>query len=302
MIQRGIYEGPSAMPEPRGHKTGVMATVITLALFSANLFGAGSAQDKKPRPEELVARHVESLGAAEAQAAARSRTVTGSVTLSLRIGGAGNLSGEAMMVSTGPRLRFGMRFPVIEYPGEDMAFDGARAATGFLPKGTRSQLSAFLSQQDAPLKEGLFGGVLSTAWPLLRFEQQQPRLEYRGLKKVGGRELHEVNYRPRKGSSSLKIVLHFDPMTFRHVRTQYSFQIGASIGTRENANLNPESDYSLTEEFDDFRAVDGLMLPHKYRLQLSVQSGPASALYDYNLAIGRISHNEALDERLFTLK
>jgi hypothetical protein len=285
----------------RGNKGGLIL-IIALALCSAHTFGTTSAQDKKLTPEELIARHLESLGAAEAKAAAKTRTVTASVTLALRVGGAGNLSGEGMMVSTGQRLRFGMRFPVIEYPKEDMAFDGSRATTGFLPKGNRSQLSAFLSQQDAPLKEGLLGGALSTAWPLLHFEQQQPRLEYRGLKKIDGRELHEVNYRPRKGSSSLKIVLHFDPATMRHVRTQYRFQVGASIGTRENANLNPESDYSLTEEFDDFRAVDGLMLPHKYRLQLSVQSVAGSALYDYNLAVSRISHNEALDERLFTLK
>ncbi|HWP44486.1 MAG TPA: hypothetical protein VNO14_14670 [Blastocatellia bacterium] len=276
--------------------------MIAMAQLAASLFGSSSAQDKSLKPEDLIARHLEAVGPAQARSAAKSRTVSGTVTLRLRVGGAGNLSGDAMMVSSGPRLRFGMRFPTIDYPREDMAYDGARAATGFLPKGGRSQLSAFLSQQDAPLKEGLLGGVLSTAWPLLRVEQQQPRLEYRGLKKIEGRELHEIGYRPRKGSSSLRILLHFDPETLRHVRTYYRFQIGASIGTRENANLNPESDYSLTEEFDDFREVDRLMLPHKYRLQVSVQSGTASALYDYSFEVSSISHTQTFDERIFSLK
>lgn len=302
MTQRGLLEGSPAEPGRRLRKGGAIITAVTLAVFSASTSGAPSPQDEKLKPEDLVARHIESVGSAEMRAAASSRSVSGEVTLILRVGGAGNLRGEAMMVSAGPRLRFGMRFPTIDYPREDMAFDGKRAATGFLPKGGRSQLSAFLSQQDSPLKEGLFGGVLSTAWPLLRIEQQQPRLQYKGLKKVDGREMHEMSYRPRKGSSSLNILLYFDPKTFQHARTMYSFRVGASIGTRDNANLNPESEYSLMEEFDDFRAVDGLTLPHKYRLQLSVQSGTASGLYDYILAVSRISHKETLDEQLFTLK
>ncbi len=298
MTRQKLCAEPSAAAKQRRRKGKVITLVITLAVFSVSVFGAPSAQDKKQKIEELIARHIESVGSVPA----RSRVVSGSVTLIVRVGGAGNLPGEGIMVSSGPRLRFGMKFPAIEYPGEDMAFDGERTRTSLLPKGGRSQLSAFLSQQDAPLKEGLLGGTLSTAWPLLRIEQQQPRLDYRGLKKVDGRELHEVNYRPRKGSSNLKIILHFDPETFRHVRTQYKFQIGATIGTRDAPNQNPESYYSLTEDFDDFRAVDGLVLPHKYRLQVSVQGGTGSALYDYTLAVGSISHKETLDEKIFTLK
>ena len=206
------------------------------------------------------------------------------------------------MVSAGTKLRINMKFPALDYSGEDLAYDGAKVATGILRSGNRSALSAFLSQQDVPLKEGLLGGVLSTAWPLLRFNEQQPRLEYKGLKKIEGRELHEISYRPRKGSSELKILLHFDPATFRHVRTQYSYQIAAPVGPRERPTLNQDSYYSLIEEFDDFREADGLTLPHKYRLQMSVQSGRVSALYDYNIAINRVSHNQEIDEKIFTLK
>ncbi len=195
-----------------------------------------------------------------------------------------------------------MKFNSIEYTGENLAFDGKHAATGFLPQGGRSQLSTLLSIRDAPLKEGLLGGVLSTAWPLLRIEEQNPKLEYRGLKKIDGREMHELSYRPRKGDSDLKIALYFDAATFQHIRTRYSLKIEARIGTRESPNQNPESYYSLTEDFDDFRTVDGLMLPHKYRLQVSVQGNLASSLYDYTLAVNSISHKEAIDDRVFTLK
>ena len=279
-----------------------MTIIMILVTFAASALAAPPVQDTKLKPEDLIARHIESIGSKEAQAAAKSRVASGAITLTMRVGGAGNLTGEGILVSTGSKLRLNMKFPVIEYPGEDLAFDGSKAATGFLRTGTRSRLSAFISQQDTILKEGLLGGVLSTAWPLLRIGEQQPRLEYKGLKKVGSRELHEMNYRPRKGASELKIVLHFDPATFRHVRTQYSFMIGATVGSREAPNQNPESYYSLIEDFDDFRESGGLMLPHKYRLQLSVQTGNATSLHDYNFALGQISHNEKVEEKIFTLK
>ena len=302
MTRRKLHEGPSTTARRRARLCGVISALITLASLVAGSFAAAGPQDKKLKPEELIARHLEAIGKSEALAAAKSRVASGAVLLTMRVGGAGNLAGESAMASTGPKLRINMQFPTLDYSGETLAYDGARVATGFLRNGNRSALSAFLSQQDGPFKEGLLGGVLSTAWPLLRAAEQQPRLEYKGLKKIEGRDLHEVSYRPRKGSSELKIILHFDPATFRHVRTQYSYQIAALVGPREAPTMNQDSYYSLIEEFDDFREADGLTLPHKYRVQLSVQSGRVSALYDYSITINRISHNDALDEKIFTLK
>ncbi|HKS40418.1 MAG TPA: hypothetical protein VJX74_07360 [Blastocatellia bacterium] len=275
---------------------------LTLTVFAAGIFAAPLTQDKKLTPEELIARHVESIGSPEARASARSRVVKGTIMLAFRVGGAGSGTGTGTLASTGSKVWYGMKFNAIEYTGENLVFDGKRAATGFLPNGGRSQLSSLLSIREAPLKEGLLGGALSTAWPFLRIEEQNPKLEYRGLKKIDGREMHELSYRPRKGDSDLKITLYFDGATFRHIRTRYSLKIEARIGTRESPNQNPESYYSLTEDFDDFRAVDGLMLPHKYRLQVSVQGSSASSLYDYTLAVNSISHKETIDDRVFTLK
>jgi hypothetical protein len=298
----------------------------TIALLSLSIFcflsstQSPPSQDKKLTSEELIARHLDSVGTAEARSKASSRVASGETKFIARLGGSANVDGNAMMVSSGGKLRFGIKLPLNDYPGEDMAFDGAKAATGFLPQGRRSRLSAFFSSQNLPLREGLVGGTLSTAWPLLRMDQTQPKLDYRGLKKVDGRQLHEVSYRPRKGSGDLKVSLFFDPETFRHVRTRYSFEIGATIGTREDPNQNSESYYSLTEDFDDFRVVDGLTLPHKYRLQLSVQgtsaaavvsapptaqglpSNPSSFLHDWTFTIKNIEHNQKIDDVVFVIK
>jgi hypothetical protein len=280
----------------------LLLSLPIICLSSSTRLNSVSAQDKKMTAEELVARHLESIGAAEARAKAETRVASGVAKLIIRIGGAANTDGQAMMVSSGAKFRFGLKFGLADYPGEDMAFDGAKTATGFLTQGRRSNLSVFLNSQNLPLKEGLLGGALSTTWPLLRLDQSQPKLDYRGLKKVDGRQLHEIGYRPRRGSNDLKVLLYFDPETFRHVKTKYSFEISATIGARDDPNQNPESHYSLTEDFDDFRAVDALRLPHKYRLQYSAESKNGSALYDWSVTINQIAHNTKIDDEVFVIR
>jgi hypothetical protein len=62
--------------------------------------------------------------------------------------------------------------------------------------------------------------------------------------------------------------------------------------------------------------VDELTLPHKYKLQLSIQgtssaaaasaqgagANPASLLHDWTLTIKQIAHNTKIDDLIFVLK
>ncbi len=274
-----------------------------LAILLTSLLSTAQAQDKKLTAEELVASHLKSVGSAEAIAAAKTRVVTGEVNIVRLIGSAARLAGKGAMFSDSQRFIYSMRFPSPEYPSEQMAFDGQRAETGFLPQGQRSNLSQFLDQQNLPLREGLIGGTLSSAWALLRLQEKQPKLEYRGLKKIDGRQLHQLRYRQRKGSPDLTVTLHFEPETFRHLRTEYKFQIGARIGLGPNDSTTvQESYYVLTEDFDEFRPVDGLTLPHRYRLRLSIQTSGGSTMIDWTLAVAEISHKEKVDEQTFKIK
>jgi hypothetical protein len=194
-----------------------------------------------------------------------------------------------------------MRFPAVEYPVEQMVFDGERSNTGVLPQGQRSNLSQFLDQQNLPLREGLLGGTLSTAWALLRLEEKQPKLEYGGLKKIDGRQLHELRYRQRKGSPDLKVTVYFDE-AFHHVRTDYKFQIGARIGFGpDDSSTIQESYYTLSEDFSEFREVDGLLLPHHYRQRVSIQTSTGSTMIDWTLKVSEISHREKVDDQTFKL-
>jgi hypothetical protein len=279
---------------------GAVLVLLTAVPIVASSLPSRRPDDQKLKIEELVSRHLEAIGSPDARSAAKTRVINGSVNLVSRLGRAGNLNGKGVLVSAGPKLRYTMRFPIPDYPAEWMLFDGTRAETSILPNGQRSNLSQFLSQQTAPLKEGLLGGVLTTAWALQRLDQLQPKLEYRGQKKVDGRPLHEVSYRQKKGSPDLKIALFFDPATFRHVRSEYKFQVGARLGVGPNDSTRiQESYYVLAEDFDDFVAVDGLMLPRKYKIQLSITTSAGSVLYDYVLQVDQLSHKEQFGDEVF---
>jgi hypothetical protein len=259
------------------------------------------AQDKKLTIEELIARHLDSIGSAQARSQPRNRVVSGTVKLVSRVGTAGNIDGRVAMASSGTKLRYSLTFPSATYPGEQFGFDGSKVLTGHLPSGQRSPLSLFLEQQSVMLKDGLLGGTLSTAWALLRVDQLKPKLDYRGLKKIDGRELHVVGYRAQKGTADLVITMFFEPETFRHVRTLYEFKVPARIGVGPNESAKYQEDYyQITEDFDDFRAIDALMVPRKYRVQLNLQTSRGSNVFDWNIAVEQVLHNQALDEQIFS--
>jgi hypothetical protein len=262
---------------------------------------AASAQDKKLTIEELIAHHLDSIGSAQARAFPKNRVVSGTVKLIGRINTAVSIDGVVAMASSGVKLRYSMKFPSAQYTGEQFGFDGSKVLTGHLPGGLRSPLSLYLDQQNVMLREGLLGGTLSTAWAMLRVEQLKPKLEYRGLKKVEGRQLHEVSYRAQKGSPDLTVTLFFDAATFRHVRTVYEFKVPARLGLGpDDSNRFQEDYYQLVEDFDDFRAVDALMVPHKYRMQLNVQTSRGSNVFDWNVVVEQVSHNQELDDQIFS--
>jgi hypothetical protein len=280
---------------PRLWLVAVMALSGSLAWSSSS---ASSIDDKKLKVEEVIAHHLAAIGSAEARAAITSRVANGKAAATNRIGSAVVMQGDGTLASTGVKVRFGLRFAGPNYLGEQVAYDGKRVTIGALAFGARSTLSLFLMRDDLPLREGLFGGVLSTAWPLLRLDQQPGRLEYKGLKKIKDQPLHLLNYHPRRGASGLEVRLYFEPETFRHRLTEYRAEF-------------TNNRYYLREEFDDFRAVDGLMLPHQHRLTLSGYVGDTTqatiieggtAIIGWTFTITGIAHQQSFDEQLFTIK
>jgi hypothetical protein len=147
------------------------------------------------------------------------------------------------------------------------------------------------------------GGALSLGWPLLDIQGKQPRLKCK-KSKVGGREMHELEYSPKKGLGDFKIKMYFDPETFRHVRTEYGLRITAAIGAggAETGKEKADSIYRLLEQFDDFREVEGMMLPHRYTIDLSIEGAGSTFLARWIIEAKDWIHNGQADPQFFEVK
>jgi len=257
--------------------------------------------DDKITVETLIAKHLETIGPTEARAAVKSRIVSGTAVSTIRVGGAGQLAGRAVLASTGNKSLIGMTFSDIKYSNETMAFDGKTVTVGQFNPGTHTPLGQFLLSFDMVFKQGLLGGTLSSAWPLLDLRVTNPKLKYAGVKKLNGQQVCVVNYYPRD-TSFLGITLFFDSGTFQHVRTEYEKVINAGmVSQNEVSARQQETRYKLIEEFSDFKKEGGLSLPHAYKLQLSIGSQRGSLLQDWAFTLTQFAFNETLDDQQFIL-
>jgi len=260
--------------------------------------------ENKIAPAEVVAKHLESIGSAEARARVHGIMIKGTCVVTIRQGGNGQVGGQTIMASQGSLNLINMTFDSPAYPGDSLKFDGKKFTASQFRPGARTHLAQFFVDHDILFKEGLVGGTLSSSWPLLDIQQKNPKLEYAGLKKIGGTQLHALKYTPRKGSD-LKITLFFDAETFQHVRTEYEKTIYATDQQRIGGGgpgLPPATNQRSSnarinayEEFSDFKSQGGLNLPHTYKFELSIQSETKPALVDWVFSLTNFTFNETLE-------
>jgi hypothetical protein len=262
-------------------------------------FTSNFAVAQKLKAEDVVAKHLESLGSAEARSAVKSRVMQGTVHATVRIGGGGELNGGAVMASQGPMSLIGLVFGTQDYGNEKMAYDGNKLTLGELRPGTRTRFGGFVLTHDILFKEGLIGGTLSSAWPLLDLANRNPKLRYAGTKKLDGRQTHILEYEPRSGGN-LDIKLFFDAETFQHVRTEYKQEFSAPTVSRpEIAAAQQGTRLKFTEDFSDFRKEGGLTLPHTYKIQLTFESERNPLLQDWAVSLNQFLFNKELDVKQF---
>jgi hypothetical protein len=259
---------------------------------------AVSAQEKIT-VEELLGKHLDSIGAAADRSATRSIMSVGTTKAVFRGRGAGTSEGVVVIASEKEKNLIGMKFNNSTYPFEKMGYDGNEFTIGYVTPGVPSTLGQFLRINENAFKHGILGGTLSTSWELLNFNEGKAKLKYGGLEKVGGKKLHKLKYEPKKGSE-LAITLFFDPDTFQHVRTEYKRTTAASIGgTVDSSAGQSESRYTLVEEFSDFKKEGKLNLPHAYRLFLEIITGNGTATREWTMNLQKFSFNQAIDPKEF---
>jgi hypothetical protein len=282
--------------------------LLALAIAMAGFAGSSVPASDKPKAEELVAKHLDAIGTAEARAALKSLNVQGNLMTKYLRGGTGAAGGPFAMVSTGHKILMEAKFSTSNYPGESYAFDGEKKTIGFITPGQRSQLEDFLNNNGEVLADGLIGGALSTAWPLYDWQARNARIDVDGLKKVDGKELFRVTYHPRHGGGDLKIYLFFDPETFRHVKTIYTQQSQSQMGTSADRSSvgglgGGGANLTLEEDFASFAPVNKLMLPTQWTFKYNQEGlGGGSTLVEFDMNIDKIQANPNLSSVTFRLQ
>ena len=276
--------------------------VIPVCLAHAEL-------DNKLAPADIITKHLESIGSSEARARGHGTKIKGMCELTVKQGGNGQSKGQVWMASQGNQNLINLTFDSGE-PSTAFGFDGSKMSVTQFRPGRHNLLEQFFAEYEEIVREGLLGGTLSESWPLLALQQRNPKLEYVGVKKIDGRQLHAIKYTPRKGSR-LKVTLFFDAETFRHVRTEYEETVYSTEQTRIpggggglpsiNNQRTAAQRLNVFEEFSDFKPEGGLTLPHTYKFELSVQSQTRPLLVDWTFNLTEFTFNSPLDAKKFAV-
>ena len=262
----------------------------------------------KMKADELVALHLKAVGE---NLVRKNRVAQGLGTMNIRVGNKARMVGPAMLLAEGNKLRTEIKFGHPQYNHETLVRNGEKLDIPYVSPGERSRLGSTLWDYFPRLaQEGLYGGILSTDWALLDLEKRRARVRYQGLKKFEGRRLHRLEYRPQNGVD-YRIRIYFEPETYRHVASRYRLTLPPGMGRglvnirggAFGAGSGPADKIriSLTETFSDFKEVDGLTLPHQYRIALNASAIGGFVGY-WDIKFDRVMHDMRIAARAFAIK
>lgn len=285
----------------RMHHKSIVGICLLALTLSLSLAAAPLSPPDKMKPEEVIAKHLESIGTADARAKVKSRIIQGTAVATIRLGGTGTAEGGAVLASTGNKSLISVVYGTKEYPWERMGFDGKDLTVSEVRPGKRSTIGIFLMAHEMMFREGLIGGALSSAWPFLD-STRNAKLKYAGTKKVNDRLAHVLEYEA-KNDTGLKTKLFFDAETFQHVRTEYEQRIIQQMPSAPGVTQSQgEAISRATEEFSDFRPEQGLTLPHAYKFELSLESLNRRTLQELVFKLDKFNFNMPIDDKEFDVR
>lgn len=266
---------------------------LFLGTFSGLIFG------QKMKAEDVIAKHLDSIGTAERREAVKSQIFVGDTTVKYITQKNQTTVGRIVLASSGVKNFWGMTLSSSDYPSEKFSFDGTKAKVGIVRVGNRSILGNFVASNNFLLEEGLLGGALSTSWSLRNLEERKAKVSYDGTKKIDGKEVYAIGYSV-KGGGDLDVTLYFDKTTFRHVRTEYKRTSSAGIGLNPNQSSGfSETRLKVVEEFSDFKESEGLTMPHTYVLFYSISGQNGTTEIEWKSNLTESAFNQALSDSTF---
>lgn len=252
------------------------------------------------KPEEIVAKHLDAIGKKGDRDALKSIMALGASEFESSVpvvkGG-----GKAVVVSDPTDLFFIISLNSREYPFEKIGYFVNKPSLPFTTAGSRSLLGSFLSDHQQVLSEGLFSGAMSMRWPLWDLEKRKPKLSGGGTKKVNDKKAYVIDYNPSGGGSpEFTMKLYFDAETFNHIRTEYRYEVQPTDASFGQQNRRASAVVILTEDFSNFKAVEGITLPHYCRVELSNNGTTGMYKNVWGVKVAEYRLNQPLAPDFFT--
>ena len=271
-----------------------------IGILAVGLFVA-TASAQKLKPEEIIAKHLDSIGSAEARSSIKSQMAIGDVTVTFLSRKGQQAQGRIVMASAGGRNFYGLQLNDMGYPGEKFSYDGSKTRVMASMNGRRSWFGDFVDGNELTIKESLLGGVLSTSWALHDVAARKAKVAAEGMKKVDGKEYYVISYNP-KGGTDWKTTMFFEKDTFRHARTEYKRTQSGGIGqSPEQSSRITQTEVKVIETFADFRDEKGLMLPHVYKFNYVETGGRGTSEIEWAYNMNEFAFNQPIDEKTFDI-
>lgn len=281
----------------------VSLALLALILFIPALVNVVSAQDKtKLKAEDILVKHIESIGSSASITASVNRKIEGTATVrNVRVPKATLTGGAFLACAAGKQVTL-MAFQANnpgDYIGERINFDGKKLEIPFVTASERSPTGRFIYEYPEISKGHIFGGALFSSWALLD-SAKVSKFELQGKEKIDGIETYKMKFVP-KGGTSLTIRMFFDATTFRHVRTEYTRTETAGTIRSDEGRLN-ENRYKLIEDFSEFIKVNDLMLPTGYKVTYRFETAQRANEFEWVMKLTRFGFDPAHEPEIFAQK
>lgn len=276
---------------------------IFIILFSVGGVLAGD----KISAEEVINKHLESIGSKAKRTEKTSQMLTADVQFSYK-GSPTAVNGNAVFASEGEKNIWGILLNSNDYPQDKFGYNGEKTQVAFTKPGSYSVLGDFILSYKNILKEGLLGGVLFSSWSLNDVQNRKAKISFAGTKKIDSTEAYVIEYSP-KSSTDLEIKMFFDKNNFHHLRTEFFKLIAARQASKIEDSAGQSSDrFQVIEDFSEFQDMGGLTLPSKYKISYSYynnspnQASKRKTLeVEWNFNIKAFSYNQKFESNAFQI-
>ena len=273
-----------------------------IVVFAIMAFGVMTSFGQDLKTDEIIAKHLESIGTKEKLAGIKNRLVMGASSFESKLPSK-KTGGKALIVSEGTNLYFIASFASKEYPFEKIGYFNDKMSLPFVTSGARSPLGAFIADHEKVLSDGVMTGSMSNTWILINWQKDKATIRSGGTKKIDGRKAYVLDYFPKGGGSGeFTIKMFFDAENFRHIRSEYRHEISPKQDTFGQLGRQGGLKMRLTENFADFKDADGLMLPHSYTLNYQTDSNSGTFEYIWGVAVTQYMFNRKLEDNFFTFE